>query len=319
MSSLPENGFICTSCRLHVMKYTVVTISPGSEESLPGSSRDVGSQNTFNQESITSTSSENNSSDGTFPESPKPERKRKTELHNVSKDCCEILETLKKKFTNPATSHWDRIRILTIAPKSWSIRKTTQEFGASRRMAQKARNIREEKGVLASPNPKVGSSVIDDTTRYLVIGFYEDDDNSRLLPGTKDYVSVRTANGTKEHVQKRLVLCNLKELFCKFKKTYPDCNIDFSKFAQLHPKHCVLSGSSGTHCVCVYTYHENIKLMVEASQIPVLTRDTEKPLRHYQDFFGEITCSNLKVECRIAECDQCSNTEDLKTRLVDLY
>ena len=42
--------------------------------------------------------------------------------------------------------------------------------------------------------------------------FYQDDEYSRQLPGKKDYVSI--AKGV--HQQKRLVLCNLHELFVAF-------------------------------------------------------------------------------------------------------
>ena len=38
--------------------------------------------------------------------------------------------------------------------------------------------------------------------------------------------------------------------------------VGFSKFADFHPKHCVLAGASGTHSVCVCTIHQNVKLMM---------------------------------------------------------
>ena len=54
------------------------------------------------------------------------------------------------------------------------------------------------------------------------------------------------------HVQKGLVLCNLRELYRTFKDKYPNESIGFSKFAEVHPKHCVLAGASGTHCLCMH-------------------------------------------------------------------
>ena len=44
-------------------------------------------------------------------------------------------------------------------------------------------------------------------------GFYQDDEFTRLLPGSKDVVSV----GYTIHQQKRLLLSNLKELFIEFR------------------------------------------------------------------------------------------------------
>ena len=68
-------------------------------------------------------------------------------------------------------------------------------------------------------------------------------------------------DGTRQHVQKRLVLSNLREVHREFKERFPDCKVGFSKFAEPRPKHCVLAGVSGTHSVCVYAIHQNVKLM----------------------------------------------------------
>ena len=77
----------------------------------------------------------------------------------------------------------------------------------------------------------------------LVIDFYESDDISRTMPGKKDFISVRQ-EGKRIHVQKRLVLSNLKEVYQAFKDTFPSKKIGFSKFAELRPpQHCVLAGA----------------------------------------------------------------------------
>jgi len=82
------------------------------------------------------------------------------------------------------------------------------------------------------------------------------------LPGMKDFLSVRKDDGQREHIQKKLILCNLKELYEIYKEQYPDDRIGFSIFASLRPVHCVLAGSSGTHTICVCAIHQNIKLMM---------------------------------------------------------
>ena len=77
--------------------------------------------------------------------------------------------------------------------------------------------------------------------------------------------------GKRVHVQKRLVLSNLREVYHEFKEKFPDLKIGFSKFAELRPKHCILAGASGTHAVCVCTIHQNAKLMMlelQLSHIP---------------------------------------------------
>ena len=80
------------------------------------------------------------------------------------------------------------------------------------------------------------------------------------MPGKKDYVSVRIEEG-RVHAQKRLILCNLRELYKMFKDSYLEERIGFSKFASCHPKHCILVGASGTHSVCACSYLKNDKLM----------------------------------------------------------
>ena len=71
-------------------------------------------------------------------------------------------------------------------------------------------------------------------------------------------------------MQKRLVPCNLRELYQVFKDHYPNEVIGLSKFADLRPKHCVLAGASGSHSVCVCTIHQNMKLMMLDAKLPDL-------------------------------------------------
>lgn len=85
---------------------------------------------------------------------------------------------------------------------------------------------------------------------------------SSIMPGMKNYVSVREESGRKIHRQKRLILCNLKELYESFKKEMNDAQVGFSTFASLRPQHCILAAASGTHSVYVCPMHQNLKLMV---------------------------------------------------------
>ncbi len=88
-------------------------------------------------------------------------------------------------------------------------------------------------------------------------------------------------DGERKHLQKQLVLCNLKEAYSSFKEKFPGAKIGFSKFAELRPKQCVLAGSSGTHSVC--TTHQNMKLMFAASKIDQLTSGRDLPQKTVQD------------------------------------
>ena len=77
---------------------------------------------------------------------------------------------------------------------------------------------------------------------------YESDQYSRMCPGKKDFVFVKN-DGVKQHKQKRLLLCNLKELHIEFLKSIL-LQIGFSKFFQLRPKWCItVNSGNGIHSV----------------------------------------------------------------------
>jgi hypothetical protein len=104
---------------------------------------------------------------------------------------------------------------------------------------------------LSDPNPKKGK-LVDEQVVRIVKGFYPSEEISRIMPGKKDVVSVMI-DGERKHLQKHLVLCNLKEAYTNFKEKYPNLKVGFSKFAELRPKQCVLAGSSGIHSVKALT------------------------------------------------------------------
>ena len=149
-------------------------------------------------------------------------------------DDSEIIGQLKEKF-HASEDKSQKVQILTVLPKSWSVIKVQEEFAASNYMARKAKKLVKEQGIFSSPNPKHGSG-LPLTTVKLVQAFYEFDEISRIMPGRKDFVSIRQGD-QRAHVQKRLILGNLKEVYQQFKKNYPIEKIGFSKFAELRPRH----------------------------------------------------------------------------------
>ena len=67
----------------------------------------------------------------------------------------------------------------------------------------KARILKEEKGILAVPQPLIGKRLRKKTINS-VLEFYQNDEYSRHPHGQKDCVST----GKNIHVSKRLILCN---------------------------------------------------------------------------------------------------------------
>eukprot|EP00731_Ephydatia_muelleri_P017532 Em0010g630a len=188
-------------------------------------------------------------------------------------DGTEIIQQLKEKFGS-TKSRSERIRILTALPKSWSVCRIAEEFGASKYLAKCAKKLVQNKGILSSPNSKTRPSLSEDTVE-LVKSFYCSDSISRVMPGKKDFLSVRKADGEKEHRQKRLVLCNLKEAYHQFKTEHPDVKVGFSKFAELRPKECVLAGATGTHSCEPSTYNCAIGTCTDCSGTGGLREELE--------------------------------------------
>lgn len=221
----------------------------------------------------------------------------------------EVLNQIKEKFQNSSTNS-EKVLLLTLAPKSWGRRMLSTEFGASERQARKAKQLVAECGILTSPNPKKGRPLAFET-ESLINAFYIDDSCSRVMPGMKDYVSVKKRDGSREQVQKRLLLCNLSELHSIFKEQNPGIDISLSKFAQLRPRHCVLAGASGTHTVCVCVHHENMKLMLDGLNLREITKDSDFPMIDYHDALNKIVCTDATPECYLNECSSCPGTNEL--------
>ena len=168
-----------------------------------------------------------------------------------------------------------------------------------------ARKLKEERGILSVPNPRRGKTLAEDT-KSLVVNFFEDDEFSRLMPGKKDYLSV----SRNVHKQRRLLLCNLKELYISaFKEKYPHAKVGFSQFCSLRPKWCVSVGSAGTHSVCVCTSHQNAQLLVNAANID----------KNYCDLMAMTVCDLNNEMCMVHRCERCPGANALKHYLEEMF
>ena len=173
---------------------------------------------------------------------------------NMADDMNKLLSDIKSKFQSEK-NYAAKVQLLTLTPKSWSKAKAEQYFGASNYMVRKAFLLRDIAGILAKP-ASYKRQKLSAATLNAVDDFYHDDDNSRQLPGLKDYIKV---DGVQR--KKRLLLCTLKELYRSFTETHSSMKISFSKFCELRPKWCVMVGAKGTHTVCTCIKHENAKLL----------------------------------------------------------
>jgi hypothetical protein len=98
------------------------------------------------------------------------------------------------------------VTILTVLPKSWSIREFQEMFpSACNYLIRRAKQLVMDQGIMSSPNPKQNEVTVE-----VVKSFYDSDEVSRVMPGKKYYISIKVS-GVKIHKQKRLLLCNCKE------------------------------------------------------------------------------------------------------------
>ena len=93
-------------------------------------------------------------------------------------------------------------------PDIRSRKKISIDLNVSEYLVWKAQKLKLGDSILATPRKKVGKSLKPEAKRA-VLDFYENDEYSRQMPGKKDYVSILSQT----HKQKRLLLCNLKELY----------------------------------------------------------------------------------------------------------
>ena len=151
---------------------------------------------------------------------------------------------------------------------------------------------------MAKLSPKRGKKLSPEIVEK-VIQTYEDEELSRQLPCKKDYASI--SKGI--HKQKRLILCNLHELYSAFKVKHPNVKVGFSKFSELRPKWCVLAGcSTVTHSVCVCSIHQNAKLLTDAFDWQLT----------YKELISKIVCDTNNKECMMHRCERCPGRDALQ-------
>ena len=233
-------------------------------------------------------------------------------------DGLEIINQLKEKFKKENINRSEKIKILTVLPKSWSIRKIASEFNTTRHTASIAKKIVEEKGVLSDPNPRDGKRIKQDTVDAIK-AFYLSEDISRIMPGKKDFCSIIDNERGRIHLQKHLLLCNLKEAYQTFKERNPLLKVGFSKFAELRPKQCVIAGATGTHSVCVCSMHQNAKLMFVGADLAKLTVNDETPIKNVRHCVAFMECNPASQKCCLRQCEQCGDPSDLQERLLNIF
>ncbi|KAJ8671811.1 hypothetical protein QAD02_003070 [Eretmocerus hayati] len=167
-------------------------------------------------------------------------------------------------------------------------------------LAKRAKDTQKQTGFGSYPPPRQSNTMQSEHTQK-VIDFYTSDEISRVMPGMSDALPVAQVDGKRLKLQKRLILCNLKESYASFKAKFPSIKVGFSKFANLRQKQCVLADSSGTHTVCVCKAHQNFELMLDG----IKCISDEISFSSYGEILTNMICSEPHFNCYVKKCSNC--------------
>ena len=155
------------------------------------------------------------------------------------------------------------------------------------------------------------SSAISADTIKLVTEFYCRDDISRQAPGRKDTITISDENGQKLHMQVRHLTCSIIEIYRLFREEHPDVDIGKSKFAELRPKHVLLSCKL-PHNVCLCKYHDSF---VDA--ISSLHKANSDCPAYSQTFPKSLYCDQPNVACWLNKCKECKHGKGFSDKYSD--
>ena len=234
------------------------------------------------------------------------------EPSKVEEDFKEMILQLKHKFDDSEKVS-EKVQVLTVLPQSWSIRRIQEEFGATYRTARLSKQLAASEGIMATPNARLGK-VLPKAVEEKVVAFYLSNNVSRMMPGSKDYVSMYI-HRKKERVQKRLLLFSLRDAYLQFLDENVGLKIGLTKFKEFRPRNVILAGASGSHNVCVCTTHQNVKLMIEGSKVLTLEgirrmcgEDGDITYKH---LLASLLCKPALPACYLGTCALCGNIESI--------
>jgi hypothetical protein len=187
-----------------------------------------------------------------------------------------------------------------------------KEFGITKYMARAGIELYQKSGIMSVPQYNYAHPVNAEVAMK-VPQFYCSKEISKLLPGMRDFVTVRAEDGSKEQIQKRLLLFNLETAHHAFIEEYPDVKVCFSKFARLRPPHVVFAGTAGTLTQCVCVIHANPDLMLEALQ--KLNFCEEIYPKTCTDLLFSSMCSPPSQHCNLGNCVKCAGLEKMIEKL----
>ena len=176
-----------------------------------------------------------------------------TESEDTDKEI--ILKNIKENLQN--FSKEEKAAIVSVLPSSWTISEICEKTDIGRRLVLEVRNGG------AKVQRKQRNDKLSPETLSQIKEFYLDSKNSKILPGIKDVVSVKTPDGRVKE-RKQLLLSSISEAHEQF-VAETGSTISLETFRRHRPKNVVLVGTSGTHTICCCVLCENPKLLITTS------------------------------------------------------
>lgn len=146
---------------------------------------------------------------------------------------------------------------------------------------------------------------ITDTIKNSIQDFYEEDDNSWLCPGKKEFITKK-----KIRKQKRYLRDTIQNLHSKFLKLNPNTKISYSFFCKYRP-FWVVTPNVNARETCLCKDHENMELVVSAMKKNGLIAE-----KSAFEVLKTLCCDPRDLDCLSRKCNLCKN-KNLNYQLFD--
>jgi hypothetical protein len=141
--------------------------------------------------------------------------------------------------------------------------------------------------------------------------FYLCEAVSRLMPGKDDFITIKHSDGSREKVQKYIMIVTISDAFEEFKKTFVAITCSLSYFTQHRPKY-VMKKSDSKHYSCLCTICENFQLLCNS----ISPYFTQKKVGLSTEILEKLCCDPKNFECSNNECKDCVNYMDVLKSLL---
>ena len=222
-------------------------------------------------------------------------------------DCLDLLDVLEDGVNKTNLSR-DRLKLISLSPKTWPAKNLAGRFGVSLRSIYYAKKIRNSGGSF-SESKLTSRNKLPESTIASAHSFFTQTGISRPDPCASKCIWVtHPITLEKRQEARHLLLLTVPQAYALFLQENPSVGkISLSKFTSLRPKNVYLAKDAGTWNSCLCESHQNFKLLVDAI-------DTRLDYKYFNEKF---VCSITQKECAFSKlCEKCNNSTDLTSDLV---